>query len=185
MNQQLSDLYRRFENLLRIGEVSAVDFNKNLVTVKTGDIEVDDIEMPTHQGHNFLTSTPIRIGCQVLLASISGDLSQAVIIAILPSNKLPCAAATSDLDVITFNDGTQVQYDSKNKALSVDCVGEISIKGGKDIDIEASSTLSFKAASINMQGPVTQTGGDITSDGVSTQLHIHQGKNGKTSGPIK
>ena len=45
--------------------------------------------------------------------------------------------------------------------------------------------LAMAAAAIAAKGPVTQTGGDMTSDGVSVQLHKHTGNlNVPTSAPI-
>lgn len=43
-------------------------------------------------------------------------------------------------------------------------------------------SLMQVAAAIGIQGPVTQTGGDMTSDGKSVQHHTHPGDSGGTTG---
>ncbi|MNP43788.1 hypothetical protein D3C76_1376310 [compost metagenome] len=63
------------------------------------------------------------------------------------------------------------------------------IKAGESIRLEAgafielvvadttlridTATIAQVAAQLTIQGPVTQTGGDFTSDGISVQTHVH------------
>lgn len=65
------------------------------------------------------------------------------------------------------------------------------IVGGASITItpehiaQIAAALGIKAAT-TIEGAVTQTGGDMTSDGVSVQQHPHtDSMNGKTSAPLK
>jgi phage baseplate assembly protein V len=86
-----------------------------------------------------------------------------------------------NIDVVQFNDGTTISYDSSSKALAVECAGTIHISASGNVSvttaadclIQATGTLFLEAAAIKIKGPVTQTGGDMTSDGVSAQGHKH------------
>lgn len=57
------------------------------------------------------------------------------------------------------------------------------VVAGSTLKIDA-STIAQVASQLSIQGPVTQTGGDMTSDGISVQAHTHteQG-DGKPVGP--
>lgn len=46
------------------------------------------------------------------------------------------------------------------------------VVGGSLLKIDAGS-IAQVAKALSIKGPVTQTGGDITSDGISVQLHSH------------
>lgn len=46
------------------------------------------------------------------------------------------------------------------------------VVGESSLMIDA-STIAQVAAQLNLKGPVTQTGGDMTSDGISVQKHSH------------
>lgn len=58
--------------------------------------------------------------------------------------------------------------------------------GGSSIEL-TSGGISIIGAAITIQGPVTQTGGNLTSDGIGLQTHRHTGVTpgtGNTAGPI-
>lgn len=79
-------------------------------------------------------------------------------------------------------------------SITLDAGATISISAGEKILLQVGgSTFELSAAGIKqvsatntMQGPLVQTGGDITSDGVSVQTHAHIGNLGNpTSAPIR
>ena len=79
------------------------------------------------------------------------------------------------IDRITFDDGTFLEYNSSTQTLKVNCTGTLTLQA---------QTLNMEADAINIRGPVTQTGGDLKSDGKSLQNHRHQDSlGGNTSAP--
>ena len=186
MNQHYSDLNRRVENLLCIGVISENDHHNNLCKATIGDISTNWLSVPQAVGHNYTQNNPIRIGTQVLLASISGDLSQAVIIAMLPSEQLHPPSAEHHLDVIKFNDGTVIKYDSEKKQLDINAVNKINvtcknavITATENIDATAEKNISITATEnvmVHADGDIKATaGGDIHADASSIKLNKGMG----------
>jgi phage baseplate assembly protein gpV len=60
--------------------------------------------------------------------------------------------------------------------------GQGIILGGVATKPQEKGVLTIKAEKIRLIGPVEQTGGDMTSDGISAQHHKH---GGIVSGPAK
>ena len=72
-------------------------------------------------------------------------------------------------DVFTVNAGTQISL----------VVGSVSL-------VLTANDLTAIATALALKGPVTQTGGDMTSDGISVQHHVHieQGDGKPVSEPV-
>jgi phage baseplate assembly protein V len=69
--------------------------------------------------------------------------------------------------------------------ITANCAGAMSLQASGAVLIQAGGILTLQAPSLVIDGPVTQTGGDITSDGISAQTHTHSGVTSgtETSGP--
>lgn len=181
MSFTLSDLYRRFENLIRIGTIAEVDEQNLRLRVQSGELLTDWLPWPTQVGNNFIHWRPLRVNTQVVLCCPSGDPAQALIVSILYSDALQPANVDAALDVVQFNDGTTIQYDSAQKALTLSSAGDIHFIAQNSIHLHAGNKVQSTAENhvtegkVHIAGPVTQTGGDFTSDGVSAQHHKHVG----------
>lgn len=75
--QSLIDVIRRLENLIRVGHVFAVDTEKRLCRVKSGDLETNWIKWICHRAGDDVDWWPPTVGEQVLLFSLSGELTTA------------------------------------------------------------------------------------------------------------
>ena len=166
---------RAFHNIITIGTLDSFSADGKYACVKIGDIKTKPLPLPAFYGRNFIGHLQAHPAAQVVLNSPSGDLDTAVIVGFLWSNTVPPYTADENVDGIKFNDGTLVEYNSQSQALKVKCVGNVTI--------EADGTLKLKSPSIEIDGPVTQTGGDMTSDGISAQTHKHTETGTKTQVP--
>ncbi|QEW06356.1 phage baseplate assembly protein V [Nitrincola iocasae] len=155
----IADLNRRLESLIRLGSIAEVDHAGRKLRVKTGGLLTGWLPWPAEVGRNYRRWRPLRTGTQVVLACPSGDPAQAVIIQILYTTALNAPSADPDIDLIQFDNGSYIEHNAVNNTLNIHCSGEI--------------TLSYEH--LFMKGPVTQTGGDMTSDGISAQNHTHGG----------
>lgn len=59
--------------------------------------------------------------------------------------------------------------------VSITVDGDAQIYAKEDITVKSNTKIEMEAPAIRIKGPVTQTGGDMTSDGVSAQHHTHGG----------
>lgn len=197
MNFEVAELMRRFANMLMLGTIEAVDHEAQKVRVKVGELVTGWLPWPAELGRNFIRWRPLKKGIQCLIACPAGEPTQAVIIQLLYTTEFHSPSNSEHMDVTLFNDGTQIQYDSENSVLDVSCAkdviiniagnltahiagdvvatvdGSTSFTSAGDFNITTDGNFNVKAAQTNIDSPVTQTGGDMTSGGISAQKHIH------------
>lgn len=164
-----AELNRRLENLIRLGSISEVDHDAKKIRVKTGGLTTSWLPWPAEIGKNYRRWRPMRAGTQVVLACPCGDPAQAVIIQILYTSELTAPSADPDVDLIAFDDGSYIEHNA----------------AGKTMKVHSAGTMTLSYTHLHLQGPVTQTGGDITSDAISLQNHTHteQGDGADVSKP--
>jgi len=166
-----AELNRQLINLLQIGTIESVNTVDKTCRVQIGDLLTGELDMPAEIGRNFVRWQPLRVGTQVLLASPGGDISAGVIVAKLYSNDLtPPTTAETD-DVIAFDDGTTVSYNSESHRLSIDCAGPVavsctdaSISASGNATVEAGDDANIKGATVTLQ--------DGAAGGVVCQSHV-------------
>ena len=197
MSFEVAELMRRFVNMLMLGTIEEVDHEAQKVRVKVGELITGWLPWPQELGRNFIRWRPLKKGIQCLIACPAGEPTQAVIIQLLYTSELHSPSSNEHMDVLLFNDGTQIQYDSENSVFDMSCAkdviiniagnltahiagdvvasvdGSTSLSSAGDFNITTDGNFNVKAAQTNIDSPVTQTGGDMTSDGISAQKHIH------------
>lgn len=154
----LVELKRRLENIVQIGQISATknQDGKALARVVVHDVGEDKrvtdfLPVLSLANSFFRVFFPIRVGEQVLVISLFGDANKGFILRSIfnKSCKEP-NGASEYRTVIEFEDGTVIFYDTKSKKLDFNCVGDVSIKAGGNINIEASGNLALVGARIDL-----------------------------------
>jgi phage baseplate assembly protein V len=197
-----ADLNRRIESLIRLGTIAQVDHAARKLRVQTGGLLTGWLPWPAEVGRNYRRWRPLRTGTQVVLACPSGDPAQAVVVQILYTDLVNSPSTDPDLDVIQFDDGTVIQYDSGSSHLTADCVGNVTVKTPTLVTIDSPQTtvtgkltveglLTYLAgmsgsggsgATASIEGNVQISGGDLTADSISLKQHTHPGDSGGTTG---
>lgn len=162
-----AELSRLIENMIRIGTIADADHANQMVRVTSGDLTTDWLPWPAEIGRNFIRWRPLRTDAQVVLACPSGDPAQAVIVAMLYRDTLPPPSTSPTVDRIQFDDGSYVEHNADDGSLSIHATGQLTLS--------SNSQLTLQAPAHHIIGPVTQNGGDMTSDGISAQHHTHGG----------
>lgn len=196
-----ADINRRIENLLRLGKIIKVDHDARKVQVQTGEL-TPWLNWPTEMGRNFKRWRPLRVGTQVLIGCLSGDPAQANILGMLYTEDLQSPSVDPDIDLIEFNDGTKLQYNSSNSTLLIDCTGPVTVKSPDKITLDTPQTdvkgkldvdglLTYKGgmsgsggtgAAAQIQGDIQVTSGDVTADAIALKGHTHTGDSGGNTG---
>ena len=173
---ELAELSRKLENLLVFATVHELnETNRRLrVLIDDDDGEVHTtgwLPWPADVGRNYLRWRPLRQGTQVLIACPSGNLANGQVVGMLYTEAITPPSNNPAMDVIAFNDGTTIKYDSDTSKLTVEAVGDMEMItpgifkiNAQELDITADTRI---------RGSVNQTGGDITSDGIGVQGHHH------------
>lgn len=137
-----ADLTRRLDNLIRLGTIAETDHEARLLRIQSGELLTDWLPWPTEMGRNYRRWRPLRIGTQVVLACPSGDPAQALIIGMLYSDALDSPGTDEHQDLIEFDDGTRIQYDSAAHRLSIDVHGDAAVQVEGDASLVVGGDLA-------------------------------------------
>jgi phage baseplate assembly protein V len=173
MDYELAEMQRLLSNLMMVGLIHDVDHPNKQLKVIVGELITGWLPLTACIGRNFNGWTPLRVGTQVLICCPDGNPSNAIITQMLYTTDLDAPATDPALDLLQFDDGTKLSYNSESHTLTIDSQGPVYINTTGDISIKSAGTMTLDASKIVIKGPVEQTGGDMTSDGVSAQGHIH------------
>ncbi|MDF0732323.1 phage baseplate assembly protein V [Pseudomonas entomophila] len=109
---QIAELARLIENLIRIGTVAEVQIMPPRVRVKTGKIITAWLPWFALRAGNAKEWDPPTVGEQVVLFSPSGQLGQGMALTGLYSDANPANGDRAGLHRRTYADGAVVEYDS-------------------------------------------------------------------------
>lgn len=173
-----NDLYRIIQNLIRIGQVFALDLSVTppRVRVQCGDMQTDWIAWSASRVGGFTTWSPPVIGETVIMLSPSGDPAGAYVIASLYSPSHGSIEQSGNVIALHASDGTHIRYDRQTHEL--------------DARVNGTATVTAKSTTIN--GPVTFTDAvtmkktldvesnitshaDVSASGISLKSHTHTG----------
>lgn len=140
----MTDLARKASNSIGLGIIAEVDHPSARVKVNINGRLTGWLQTPAEIGNNFIRWRPLRIGTQVLTVSPGGDPANAIIAQILYSAALAPPADKGEIDLIKFDDGTTLQYDSEKHELSIHCVGDIHFKADGIIWLDAARIRVFE-----------------------------------------
>lgn len=170
----MADLERLIQNLIQFGTITEtkIKAGKMLAKVKVDDDRTTDF-FPVLSKNNSFTkkASPIRVGEQVVVLSPGGVGNVGVILGSIynTSNKEP-EGLGDKREVITYEDGTTIFYDSESKTLDINAVGLINI---------VCKEAKVKADSVYIESTSTHKG-DVTIDGKLIVTDLISGQNGIT-----
>ena len=119
ITQVLDELGRRIAGMLRVGLVHEIDYPGLRLRVRSGDITTAWLPWPGYLGRNRVDWTPLVVGQEVLIAAPSGDLSQAVVVALLHVATDPPPSTDETQDIVRFRSGATVTHDADTGDLFV------------------------------------------------------------------
>lgn len=190
MNLNTVELFRRFENLIRLGTIAEVDYQEMRLRVKSGELLTQWLPWPAEIGRNFKHWRPLRESTQVVLCCPAGDPAQAVIVSMLYSQALPTPADNENLDLIQFEDGTRIEYHSDSSTLKIDACADVQINASGNVQIDAENSVQIRTSSAEINADnakisaesaeidasdlsINGASGDVTVNGISLTGHTH------------
>lgn len=189
----LPDLFRRLQNIIRPGYVSAVDYAKARIRVKFSE-NLESNWIPWHSGRAGGTKNwdAPELGEQVVMLSPSGDTSMAIALVGIFSNDNPANGDSADVFRKTFKDGTVIEYDcaahamkakiASNGTAEIEAPGGLAIKG--DVSIDGNVSISKQ---LDVREDITSMG-EVTAmkagAPVNETTHKHTHPYGPTDSPI-
>ena len=190
-----AELARLLENLIRIGTVAEVRHARPpAVRVKSGGIVTNWLPWLEQRAGGTRTWNPPTLGEQVLLLCPSGEISNGIVLAAIPSiaNAVPSHAPNETLTL--YPDGALVKYDHSAGMLTVQGVKTVFLEATTSVLVKCPDTmfdgnvtvkglLSFMNGLAGqggengsvIQGDLTHQGGKLSSNGVVVDDHGHGG----------
>ncbi|AJO79202.1 phage baseplate assembly protein V [Pseudomonas sp. MRSN 12121] len=153
---------------LEYGEVSAVDYMTCRVRVRLDDrdgVESYWLNVPQRntQGTQRRPLMPeLNEQGAVLLDS---DGVGGVYLGGVYSTAEPPPVVDEDTDYVRFSDGTVSTYDRAAGVMTLDCVGALLVKCGRNITVEAGEPVVVKAPSATLDIPQVTLNGDLQVNG--------------------
>jgi len=164
---RVAELERRLNNILRMGVVLKVDYDKARCRVVSGGITTHWLQWATTRAMGEKTWWAPRVGQQVMVLSPCGDLTQGKVMMAFYQDAATPPASSPDIHRYEYPDGAVIQYDEGSGTLTADIPKHIKVKAGKTIWAEAGEILNLKAPLINTFGNVVGKGHDGGSGTVS------------------
>ncbi|MGL9779718.1 MAG: phage baseplate assembly protein V [Wolbachia sp.] len=149
-NFAIAELNRKLANIIRIGLIKEVDYEKARVRVKVGEFITDWLPwITTRAGEDRSWFAP-NINEQVVIFSPLGELSLGVVLRGIYQEKYPAPENKKEINSIKFQDGTKFTYDKEKHHLEIEVVDKITLKAGKSSIEMTKSEIKLKAERIDL-----------------------------------
>jgi phage baseplate assembly protein V len=141
----LANLTRLLENLIRFGTIAAVQMVPPRVQVLTGTLTTAWLPWINPRAGEDREWNPPTVGEQVLLLSPSGQLANGVAITGLFSDLIPANGDREGLHRSTYRDGAVIEYDSIAKHLRATLPGTAEVTAVGNVSVTTQAALSATA----------------------------------------
>ncbi|WP_028684152.1 phage baseplate assembly protein V [Pseudomonas chlororaphis] len=153
---------------LEYGEVSAVDYMTCRIRVRLDDrdgVESYWLNVPQRntQGTQRRPLMP-ELNEQVAVL-LDSDGVGGVYLGGIYSTAEPPPVVDEDTDYVRFSDGTVSTYDRAAGVMTLDCVGALLVKCGRNITVEAGEPVVVKAPSASLDIPQVTLNGNLQVNG--------------------
>ncbi|WP_341813310.1 phage baseplate assembly protein V [Wolbachia endosymbiont (group B) of Germaria angustata] len=146
----ISELNRKLANVIRIGIVKEIDYEKAKVRVKIGELLTDFLPWITSRAGEERSWLPPSINEQVVILSPLGELSLGVVLAGIYQQNYSAPENSEMINSLVFQDGTKLLYDKESKNLEISVVDKLNFKVGKSEIEMTKSGIKLKAERIDL-----------------------------------
>ncbi|WP_168464769.1 phage baseplate assembly protein V [Wolbachia endosymbiont of Ctenocephalides felis wCfeT] len=149
-NFAISELQRKLANIVRIGLIKEVDYEKAMVKVKIGEFLTDWLPWITNRAGKDSSWFPPDIDEQVVIFSPLGELSLGVVLSGIYQQKYSAQESKKEINCFLFEDGTKISYDKKNHHLEISVVDKITFRVGESEIEMTKNSIKLKANRIDL-----------------------------------
>lgn len=177
-NYDMTEMNRALSNLIRVGNIRAIDAANARVRVAFGGCVSDWIPWGTSRAGNRRDWTMPNVGEQVIVFAPFGDPTQAVVGQSIFQDDFSAPATTPDKDVTVFPDGTTFEYDSASNTYTQTIAGSGNwVFNLKNAQINTETATVTAETSVTLDTPETTITGNLT---VEKNLTMGGGSNTAT-----
>lgn len=181
-----SEIVRRINNIARFGTVTETKSadGKALARVKVGERVSDFLPVMSFSNSFKKHWIPVRPKEQVLVLSPFGEANGGVVMrSIFNRSAKEPTGANDTMEIVEYEDGTRLSYDTEAKELKIDAAGKITIvcKSASiyadNVDITAATS---NTGDVTITGAVSITGALSVTGDISTDASISDSKGSLT-----
>ena len=176
---QLADIARRLENLLRLGTIVSVDYAAVRCRVKSGALLTASIPWITPRAGSARTWWAPSVGEQVMILSPGGDPARAVVLPSINTDTDARPAGADSSTVTAFDDGAVISYDPVAHELraTLPSGGKayLAAPGGVAIDGDVAITGALHVSKDVTVDTKLTAATDVVGGGISLKSHKHPG----------
>ena len=184
MSFPLAELQRQFNNLVRIGTVHSVDYQKNTARVEFGTVVTDYLPWLTTRAAGNRTYDSLEVGEQVFVITPPGQ-ALGVIIGVLNQTAFPAPDHSPEMQKTVYKDGSVISYNRAAHILTADIKGDVKVLATGNIQAEAKKAVSVEAATTaTITAPKITLNGIITLNGPLSQGGGSNGGNASFNGSL-
>lgn len=177
-NYDMTEMNRALSNLIRVGNIRAIDAANARVRVAFGGCVSDWIPWGTSRAGNRRDWTMPNVGEQVIVFAPFGDPTQAVVGPSIFQDDFSAPATSADKDVTVFPDGTTFEYDSATNTYTQTIAGSGNwVFNLKNAQINTETATVTAENSVTLDTPETTITGNLT---VEKNLTMGGGSNTAT-----
>ena len=161
----ITELNRRLANLIRLGTVIETRYSQVVprVKVRIGPLQTAWLPVLTSRAGQDRSWWPLEPGEQVVVLSVSGELTQGVVLGAVNQTAMPAPAQQTHVHRQVYADGAVLEYDRQAHHLmaQLPAGGRVTLSANGGITVTGSMTIH---GDVQIQGDV-QASGDV-ADGV-------------------
>ena len=135
----------------RFGYVSDYDPKRHMARIQfpdKGDLVSAWLPVAVQNSKKNRDECHLDVGEHVYCNMMGNGLEARVVLCAVYDDKNKPPAGDADTRKTTFDDGTEILYDRKNKLLKIECEGDIEIHAKGNITIKADGNIKEEAARI-------------------------------------
>ncbi|WP_264339125.1 MULTISPECIES: phage baseplate assembly protein V [unclassified Wolbachia] len=146
----ISELNRKVANIIRIGLVKEINYEKAKVRVKIGEFLTDYLPWITSKAGKDRDWCPPDIDEQVVILSPLGELSLGVVLPGIYQQKYSAPENKKEINSVKFQDGTKLSYDKDKHHLEIEVVDKITLKAGESSIEMTKERIKLKGRRIDL-----------------------------------
>jgi len=161
---QINDLIRRIENLVRMGTVAEVDLDGARCRVQSGRLTTDWLYWYSIRSGAVSRWSPPTVGEQCIVLSPGGDTVAGLVIYGFSSDANPASGNQASVDSTTYADGAVISYDQATQKLTA------TLPASGSAEITAPQQIKLTSQHIVLEAAQTDITGLLTVQGLLTFL---------------
>lgn len=145
----IAELRRRLDNMIRLGTIAQVDHAKALCRVQSGAILTGWLPFFTRRAGSTNEWAPVSANEQCAVFSPSGDLAQGVVLVGLYSDANPPCSNNPAAHKTEWANGDFVEHNAETGAYRLKLTGHVQIDAAS-LDITCSGAVKINGATIDL-----------------------------------